>query len=141
MSSKHLCIGALLVLFVGNPALSSEVRGSQTGTASVYSLSSGSKTASGGQLNPAALTAAHRTLPFGTQARVTNQHNGRSVIVTINDRGPFVRKHIIDLTPAAARAIGFSGTTPVTVDVECAPAHAACESLRSRSTKVVLDRP
>src|SRR5580704_15170601 len=122
MSSGHLCVGALLVLFVIHPALSSEFRGSdpiadllsrgrerdlpgtqairpvplprsisQTGTASVYSLSSGSKTASGAQLNPAALTAAHRTLPFGTQARVTNQRNGRSVIVTINDRGPFNR--------------------------------------------------
>ena len=137
MSSGHLFVGALLVLFVVHPALSSEVRGSQTGTASVYSLSSGSKTASGGQLNPAALTAAHRTLPFGTQARVTNQRNGRTVIVTINDRGPFVRRHIIDLTPAAARAIGFSGTTPVIVDVECIPAHATCEPLRSRSTEVL----
>ena len=127
MSSGHLCVGALVVLFVIHPALSSEVRGSQSGTASVYSLSSGSKTASGGHLNHAALTAANRTLPFGTQARVTNQRNGRSVIVTINDRGPFVRGRIIDLTPAAARAIGFSGTTPVSVDVECAPAHAACE--------------
>ena len=137
MSSRHLCVGALLVLFVIHPALSSEVRGSQTGTASVYSLSSGSKTASGGQLNPAALTAAHRTLPFGTQARVTNQRNGRSVIVTINDRGPFVRGRIIDLTFAAARAIGFSSTTPVSVNVECAPAHAACQPLQSRLTKVL----
>src|SRR6516164_2759104 len=127
MSSGHLCVGPLLVLFVIHPALSSEFRGSQTGTASVYSLSSGSKTASGAQLIPAALAAAHRTLPFGTQARVTNQRNGRSVIVTINDRGPFVRGRIIDLAPAAARAIGFSGTPPVSVDVECAPAHAACE--------------
>ena len=118
MSSEHLCVGALLVLFVIHPALSSEFSGSQTGTASVYSLSSGSKTASGAQLNPAALTAAHRTLPFGTQARVTNQRNGRSVIVTINDRGPFSRRRIIDLTPAAARAIGFSGTTLVSVDVK-----------------------
>ena len=133
MSSGHLCVGALVVLFVIHPALSSEVRGSQTGTASVYSLSSGSKTASGGHLNHAALTAAHRTLPFGSQARVTNQRNGRSVIVTINDndRGPFSRRRIIDLTPAAARAIGFSGTTPVSVDVECAPAHAACEQSHS----------
>jgi rare lipoprotein A len=120
MSSGYLCVGALLVLFVIHPALSSEFSGSQTGTASVYSLSSGSKTASGAQLNPGALTAAHRTLPFGTQARVTNQRNGRSVIVTINDndRGPFSRRRIIDLTPAAARAIGFSGTTLVSVDVK-----------------------
>jgi rare lipoprotein A len=89
----------------------------QSGIASVYSVSSGSRTASGGRLNPGALTAAHRSLPFGTEAIVTNQHNGRSVIVIINDRGPFVRGRIIDLTPAAARAIGFSGLAPVTVDV------------------------
>jgi rare lipoprotein A len=89
----------------------------QTGIASVYSVSSGSRTASGGHLSPGALTAAHRTLPFGTTARVTNRHNGRSVTVTINDRGPFVRGRIIDLTPAAARVIGLSGTAPVTVEV------------------------
>jgi rare lipoprotein A len=47
---------------------------------------------------------------------VTNKHNGRSVIVTINDRGPFVRGRIIDLTPAGARVIGFTGTVPVTVE-------------------------
>ena len=88
----------------------------QSGIASVYSLESGSKTASGERLNPGTLTAAHRTLPFGTKVRVTNRHNGHSVIVTINDRGPFARGRIIDLTPAGARAIGFTGTVPVTVE-------------------------
>ena len=88
----------------------------QSGIASVYSVESGSKTASGEPLNPSTLTAAHRTLPFGTKVRVTNKHNGRSVIVTINDRGPFTRGRIIDLTPAGARAIGFTGTVPVTVE-------------------------
>ena len=63
----------------------------QTGIASVYSTNSGSRTASGKKLNPTALTAAHRTLPFGTNVLVTNKKNGRSVIVTINDRGPFRR--------------------------------------------------
>jgi rare lipoprotein A len=90
--------------------------GAQSGIASVYSVESGSKTASGERLNPGTLTAAHRTLPFGTKVRVTNKHNGRSVIVTINDRGPFVRGRIIDLTPAGARVIGFTGTVPVTVE-------------------------
>ena len=89
----------------------------QTGIASVYSTESGSGTASGQKLNPGALTAAHRTLPFGTKVRVTNHKNGRSVVVTINDRGPFVKGRIIDLTPAAARALGFSGLTHVTLDV------------------------
>jgi rare lipoprotein A len=88
----------------------------QSGIASVYSVESGSKTASGDRLNPGTLTAAHRTLPFGTKVRVTNKQNGRSVIVTINDRGPFVRGRVIDLTPAGARAIGFTGTVPVTVE-------------------------
>ena len=87
----------------------------QSGVASVYSHESGSGTASGQKLNTAALTAAHRSLPFGTKVKVTNQRNGRSVVVTINDRGPFVRGRVIDLTPAAARELGFSGLTKVTV--------------------------
>jgi rare lipoprotein A len=61
------------------------------------------------------LTAAHRTLPFGTKVKVTNRRNGRTVTVRINDRGPFIRGRIIDLTPAGARALGFSGLAPVTV--------------------------
>jgi peptidoglycan lytic transglycosylase len=72
----------------------------------------------GKKLNPDALTAAHRTLPFGTRVRVTNNQNGRSVTVTINDRGPFTRGRIIDLTPAAARAVGFSGLAQVTIDID-----------------------
>lgn len=66
-------------------------------------------------MNPAALTAAHRSLPFGTHVRVTNKKNGRSVVVRISDRGPFVRGRVIDLSPAAARAIGFAGLAPVTL--------------------------
>jgi rare lipoprotein A len=83
----------------------------------IYSTESGSGTASGQKLNPAALTAAHRNLPFGTKVRVTNKNNGRSVVVIINDRGPFVRGRVIDVTPAAARALGFSGLTQVTLNV------------------------
>ena len=55
------------------------------------------------------LTAAHRTLPFGTRVRVTNQKTGRSVVVRINDRGPFIRGRVIDLSRSAARAVGISG--------------------------------
>jgi rare lipoprotein A len=87
----------------------------ESGVASVYSTESGNKTASGQPLNPGALTAAHRSLPFGTKVRVSNRKNGRSVVVTINDRGPFVRGRIIDVTPAAARELGFSGLAPVTL--------------------------
>jgi len=92
-------------------------RADQSGIASIYSTNSGSRTASGKRLNPAALTAAHRTLPFGTNVRVTNKKNGRSVIVTINDRGPFVRGRVIDLTPAGARALGFSGLARVALEI------------------------
>jgi rare lipoprotein A len=88
----------------------------QTGIASVYSLSSGSKTANGERLNPNALTAAHRTLAFGTKVRVVHAGSGRSVVVTINDRGPFVHGRIIDLTPAAAHVLGFSGLAHVTLE-------------------------
>jgi rare lipoprotein A len=90
---------------------------SEAGIASVYSTESGSGTASGAKLDPDALTAAHRTLPFGTKVRVTNKKNGRSVVVTINDRGPFVSGRVIDVTPAGARALGFSGLTQVTLNV------------------------
>jgi rare lipoprotein A len=85
--------------------------------ASVYSYHGG-HTASGERLNVSGLTAAHRTLPFGTMVRVTNRRNGRSVVVRINDRGPFTRGRVIDITPAAARALGFSGVAPVTLSIE-----------------------
>lgn len=88
----------------------------QSGIASIYAYKGG-KTANGERAAPSGLTAAHRTLPFGTRVRVTNKRNGRSIVVRINDRGPFVRGRIIDLTPAGARALGFSGLTPVTVDI------------------------
>jgi rare lipoprotein A len=91
--------------------------GGQGGMASVYSTDSGSRTANGERLDPAALTAAHRTLPFGTKVKVTNDRNGRSVVVTVNDRGPFVSGRVIDVTPAAARALGFSGLTKVSLDI------------------------
>ena len=86
----------------------------QSGLASVYS---DVETASGERPSDDGLTAAHRSLPFGTRVLVTNLDNGRSVIVRINDRGPFVRGRVIDVTPAAARALGFSGLVPVTIAV------------------------
>jgi rare lipoprotein A len=87
----------------------------QTGVASIYSTESGSKTAGDQKLSREAFTAAHRTLPFGTKVQVTNKSNGRSVIVTISDRGPFVRGRILDVSPAAARVLGFSGLTQVSL--------------------------
>lgn len=67
------------------------------------------RVASGGWFNPNAMTAAHKTLPFGTRVRVTHVGNGRSVVVKINDRGPFVRGRVIDLSKAAAGVIGMQG--------------------------------
>ena len=78
---------------------------------------SGARTASGERVQSGALTAAHKTFPFGTMVRVTNRRNNRSVVVRINDRGPFVRGRVIDLTPAGARAIGMSGLAPVSLAV------------------------
>jgi peptidoglycan lytic transglycosylase len=81
--------------------------GSFSGKASYYGNESGSKTASGQRFNQNAMTAAHRSLPFGTKLRVT--HRGQSVVVTINDRGPFIRGRVLDLSKGAARAIGLTG--------------------------------
>ena|SRR5437868_1409241 len=77
------------------------------GRASYYGNESGSRTASGQRFNQNAMTAAHRSLPFGTKLRVT--HRGQSVVVTINDRGPFIKGRVLDLSTGAARAIGLTG--------------------------------
>jgi rare lipoprotein A len=77
----------------------------------------GRRTASGERFNPGAMTAAHRSLRFGTRVRVTNTRTGRSVIVRINDRGPFARGVAIDLSSGAARAIGMGGTGHVRLQV------------------------
>jgi rare lipoprotein A len=88
----------------------------QLGHASWYSLPA-NKTANGERMNPNELTAAHRSLPFGTRVLVENLSNGRSVVVRINDRGPFIGGRIIDLSKAAAASIGMlgSGTAKVRV--------------------------
>lgn len=80
----------------------------------------GGPTASGERFNKHALTAAHRKLPFGTRVRVTHRNNGKSVIVRINDRGPFGKKQrIIDVSEAAAKRLGMidEGVAPVTIEV------------------------
>jgi rare lipoprotein A len=90
----------------------------QSGIASVYGgKGEQQKTANGETTNASALTAASKTLPMGTHVRVTNRQTGRSVVVRINDRGPYVHGRIIDLMPAAARAIGCSGLAYVDVEV------------------------
>ena len=87
-----------------------------TGLASWYGPGfHGRRTASGETFDSNDLTAAHRTLPFGTRIRVVNESNGREVVVRINDRGPFAHGRVIDLSRAAARTIGVSGVAKVTL--------------------------
>jgi rare lipoprotein A len=107
-------VGRWIVAVCAGILLTAGVARAESGIASVYAYS-GSKTAGGQRANPGGLTAAHRTLPFGTMVRVTNKRNGKSVVVRINDRGPFIRGRVIDLTPAGARALAFSGLAPVTL--------------------------
>lgn len=106
----HLLLAPIVGMLLA-PAMAS----AQSGIASVYSTGHGIRTASGGRLKDGALTAAHRTLPFGSKVKVTHRKTGKSVVVTITDRGPFVRGRVIDLSPASARALGFSGLAPVSV--------------------------
>ena len=101
-----LVLSSILLAFA--PTIAS----AQSGIASIYS---GEKTANGEWAYATRLTAAHKTLPFGTMVRVTHKKTGKSVVVRINDRGPFVPGRIIDVTPAAARALGFSGLAQVRV--------------------------
>ena len=113
VSLAALCACATTTPRTGPPA-------AEIGIASYYSETlHGQRTASGERYDRQALTAAHPTLPFGSRVRVTNLGNGLSVVVRINDRGPFVEKRVIDLSYAAARKLGFigQGTTRVRLEV------------------------
>ncbi len=114
VTAKTLTTLALFTIILS--AVSSNFAYAQSGIASHYGYT-GNKTASGERANPGGMTAAHRSLPFGTKVKVTHRKTGRSVVVRINDRGPFVGGRVIDLTTGAARALGFSGLAPVTVSV------------------------
>src|SRR5215212_5687562 len=81
----------------------------ESGVASIYGYA-GEKTANGEFAKPSGLTAAHKTLPFGTRVRVTNKRNGKSVVVRINDRGPYVGARVIDLSRGAAQAVSMTDT-------------------------------
>ncbi len=114
MAANSLTTLALASAFLASTVVLPMTASAQDGIASVYS---GERTANGEYANASGLTAAHRTLPFGTHVRVTNHQTGRSVVVRINDRGPFVHGRIIDLTPAGARALGMDGLAHVSVEV------------------------
>ncbi|MDV6343261.1 septal ring lytic transglycosylase RlpA family protein [Nitrosomonas sp. Is37] len=88
----------------------------EKGIASWYGKESGNRTAMGTRFNPQGLTAAHKTLPLPTKVRVTNLSNGRTVDVVVNDRGPFKRNRLIDLSHGAAKKIGLHGLGQVRVE-------------------------
>ena len=114
-------LAALSILAPVQPA------SAQCGSASWYAMTS--RTASGERADPNTLTAAHRTLPFGSKVKVENLKNGRSVVVRINDRGPFTGGRVIDVTRAAANSLGFvrAGTAKVRLTVlGPTPRKAAC---------------
>jgi len=95
---------------------------SQSGKASYYArMHHGQRTANGETHDQNALVAAHRSLPFGTRVRVTNEHNGKQVVVRINDRGPFRRGRIIDLSRAAAAQLDMLKTGVIRVRIETLP--------------------
>lgn len=101
---KQLSVSAAVIatvfLLTGNAS-------AQCGGASWYALHS--RTASGEMMNPSAMTAAHKTLPLGSKVRVTHSGTGKSIVVRINDRGPFIKGRVIDLSKGAAKKLGFIG--------------------------------
>jgi rare lipoprotein A len=104
--SSTVALAALLATATTVVSVSeAHAAGDGCGGASWYALTS--KTASGERMNPNMMTAAHRSLRFGTKVKVTNANNGKSVVVRINDRGPFIRGRVIDLSKAAASHIGM----------------------------------
>src|SRR5215831_7272403 len=117
MLRLRLAVAVLLVYLHVLASLANSSSITQSGIASIYTASSGPKTANGERVRSGVLTAAHRTLPFGTKVRVTNVSNGKSVVVRVNDRGPFVHGRVIDLTPAGAHALRFSGIARVTLEI------------------------
>jgi peptidoglycan lytic transglycosylase len=122
MSINPFAAGLLAILALSplSSTASSDHTQALKGTASYYGAKfHGRRTASGERFNQEALTAAHKTLPLGIKVRVTNLRNGESVEVKINDRGPYVRGRIIDLSKGAARKLRMlrSGTAKVKVEV------------------------
>jgi len=125
-------LAAIGVALMQTPALA------QCGTASWYH--EGSKTANGERYNPDGITAAHRRLPFGTRVKVTHKRTGRSVTVRINDRGPFIRGRIIDLSRGAKRVLGMGGLAPVCISVVGRGKRKVSTNDRRRDTRLAVRR-
>ena len=116
MMYSHLKLKILSLIFL--TLLSTNLMADQIGTASWYGVPHhGRKTASGERYNMHGLSAAHRHIKLGTKVRVTNLHNKKSVIVKINDRGPFVRGRIIDLSLGAKKMLAMDGTAKVKLEI------------------------
>ena len=109
---RHTVYGVLLFVTLSATTNASDKASEECGLASVYSGAS-DETSSGENIKSDDLTAAHRSLPFGTMLRIVNQENGRSAIVRITDRGPFIAERIVDLSQASARELQISGLTRV----------------------------
>jgi rare lipoprotein A len=116
---------ALAAAVVSAPALAQTPKSEQhpkqfSGVAAHYSKGYRGKTAAGDRYDPEKFTAAHKTLPFGTRLRVTDKRTGRSVEVVVNDRGPFTRGRVLDLSLAAAKELGMldHGLLHVTADIQ-----------------------
>jgi peptidoglycan lytic transglycosylase len=111
--------GLALACVVASGAASAAQR-QFSGVAAYYSKGYSGRVASGGRYDPSKLTAAHKTLPFGTRVRVTDRRTHRSVVVTITDRGPFNKGRVIDLSMAAAKRLGMldRGVVRVTAEVQ-----------------------
>jgi rare lipoprotein A len=118
MAAVRICTAALLLLSV--PANAADGAPDECGIASVYSSTS-EETASGEDTLAKNFTAAHRTLPFGSMVRVDNLDNGRSTVVRITDRGPFIPGRIIDVSRIAARDLGIAGLAEVCLHIISIP--------------------
>jgi rare lipoprotein A len=122
----YLGMAAILVCMPLSTAAKYASGDSLTGVASVYaSRLHGRKTASGQRYDQAAYTAAHKRLPFGTKVRVTQKKSGKSVVVTINDRGPYAKGRMIDLSRRAAQDLGIlkRGQAKVVIEILSMPGH------------------
>jgi rare lipoprotein A len=118
LAAALLCVASLAMPAAAQDSWRGVYRGGETCQASHYGVGDGyggKRTASGERMNPSAMTAAHRTRPFGSSVRVTHMGTGRSVVVRVNDRGPHVRGRCVDLSYGAAKALGMGGTARVHV--------------------------
>ena len=119
-AQSHWVVVVLLQAALVAVTSAADKKPDECGLASVYSSVS-EETASGEDTRAEDFTAAHRTLPFGTLVHVNNQENGRSAVVRITDRGPFISGRIIDVSQIAARELAISGLTQVCLDILSIP--------------------